>query len=501
MPVPWRRGIYDKVDYVVVERDGVEEVQRLGDPEVEATTTTTSEPLRASYARRQAPTSAAGDDIDDDDDDHNHSLSMTLRTTSTTGAVSSAPSAFLITMTLGDNASSSTSAGALADNDPTETVIVALPPPPRPHHGDRDGKISQTTEHLLIAAGSIGATIIIVMVVLALYTMRKRGLSFSDIFQRSKNQAYRARPPPPPKYGFDNKRSFDDEYSYTKKSSIPPPQLAAISTRSNSFSMRAPLQKIGRSDSFTQRGLSRNDSVNKSFFDDSLSHGGSHHRNDSATPSSPVLPVQGRRRSASSRNTRSMDSQETLHYNETQAERALPPAPPTFKQFLSNRPTMSQRPAFGGGGGGMPSRFSWTNSNAPQTPHDPARDTVAQPLGRDSFMTSRSSVPRFRTVDSWVNQQSNRVQEQRLKQQFRMTRSSTSSIGDEADKVPEIPTALQRKPSGLAGKNIKHSRHDTATTVQTAAVFRAHPGTEVRFSTRSMVPSEVLDMGRKNAAL
>lgn len=47
------------------------------------------------------------------------------------------------------------SVGALADNDPTETIIVALPPPPRPHN-DRDGRISQTTEHLLIAAGSIG---------------------------------------------------------------------------------------------------------------------------------------------------------------------------------------------------------------------------------------------------------------------------------------------------------------------------------------------------------
>ena len=58
-------------------------------------------------------------------------------------------------MTLDDDAPSST-ADALADNDPTETVIVALPPPEKPPHHDRDGRISQTTEHLLIAAGSIG---------------------------------------------------------------------------------------------------------------------------------------------------------------------------------------------------------------------------------------------------------------------------------------------------------------------------------------------------------
>lgn len=47
--------------------------------------------------------------------------------------------------------------GALADNDPTETVVVSLQPPPKPHHDDAgNGRISQTTEHLLIAAGSIG---------------------------------------------------------------------------------------------------------------------------------------------------------------------------------------------------------------------------------------------------------------------------------------------------------------------------------------------------------
>lgn len=149
----------------------------------------------------------------------------------------------------------------------------------------------------------------------------------------------------------------------------------------------------------------------------------------------------------------------------------------------------------------MASRFSWTNSNAPQTPHDPSRDTVAQPIGRDSFMTQRSSIPRFRTVDSWVNQQSNRIEEQRLKQQFRMTQSSTGS--DDVDEVPEIPVVPKtfKEGNGLAGKAIRHERHDTTTSVQTAPIFKAHPGTEVRFSVRSTVPSEVLDMGRRNAAL
>jgi hypothetical protein len=45
---------------------------------------------------------------------------------------------------------------ALADNKPIETVVVSLQPPARTHH---EGRLSQTTAHLLIAAGSIGKEI------------------------------------------------------------------------------------------------------------------------------------------------------------------------------------------------------------------------------------------------------------------------------------------------------------------------------------------------------
>lgn len=247
--------------------------------------------------------------------------------------------------------------------------------------------------------------------------------------------------------------------------------------------------------SFGQRGLERNGSVARTFYNDTPSRQNSHRRDNSETPSSNILPIQDMRRSASTRNTRSLNGdEEQLRYSDLQQQQAPLPTPPTFKQFLSNRPNISQRPGIGGG---MASRFSWTNSNAPQTPHDASRDTVAQPIGRDSFMTQRSSVPRFRTVDSWVNQQSTRVEEQRLKQQFRMTQSSTSSDVDEVPEMPAVPKKLMES----SENEPKHQRHDTTTTVQTAPIFKAHPGTEVRFSVRSTVPSEVLDMGRRNAAL
>jgi hypothetical protein len=336
--------------------------------------------------------------------------------------------------------------------------------------------------------------------------MRKRGLSFKDVIQQGKQQFNRGPPPASmsSRYGQDKKYAFDDERGYGMHDSINAPRPAAMPMRSGSQSSQKRLQALGRSDSFSKPPTRDG---NQSFFDDDVSHSGSHRRDISGTPSSPSFLIEGQRRSAASRNTRSLDTDSDLHFAEApQRPPSNLPAPPTFRQFLSNRPSISQRPAFGGQGG-MASRFSWTNSNAPQTPHDPSRDTLAQSVARESFMTSRSSVPRFRTVDSWVNQQSNRVEEQRLKQQFRMTQSTTYSEDD----IPEMPAlppsipknanGITRQPStksGLVGKDIKHQRHDTQTT---APIFKAHPGTEVRFSTRSAVPSEILDRGRENAAL
>ncbi|KAF1355791.1 hypothetical protein EJ07DRAFT_130721, partial [Lizonia empirigonia] len=395
----------------------------------------------------------------------------------------------LMTMTIPQT---QTSVGALANNDPTETVVVSFKPPPKPHHdGDGNGRISQTTEHLLIAAGSIGATIIIVMIVLAFYTMRRRGLSFMDLVRQGKNQVTGRGAQYSSKYDWDNKQTLGERYS-VRSDAVYPSQPAAVLSRSGSSSSQTRLQPLARSDSFRNEFSDRTQQT--FLLKDPPSRMNSHERNNSATPSSPVLGMQYPQSSDSTHNTRSVD----VHDEYLQQQQTAPrqPAPPSFKQFMSNRPSISQRT-------GMPSRFSWTNSQAPQTPHEPNRDTLNQPLGRDSFMTNRSSVPRFRTINSWVNQQSNRVEEQKLRDQYRMTQSSAYSEDMNGDVVPEMPPVPKtfQQTGGLAGKDIKHQRHATSTSVGTAPIFKQHPGTEVRFSTRSTVPSEILDMGRQNSVL
>ncbi|KAJ8111396.1 hypothetical protein OPT61_g6000 [Boeremia exigua] len=472
----------EKVEYVVVERDGVARNVQLGDIRP---TPTIEQILPRSYTKRQdrrAPDN--GDDSDDDDDSS---------TTSTTATPSfGGPPPLLITMTLSQTRAT---VGALAENDPMETVVVSLQPPPRPdHNGSGGGRISQTTEHLLIAAGSIGATIIVVMVVLAIYTMRRRGMSFSDVLRQGKNQVTRRGGGSGSKYDWDNKQNIEQRYSLRNDAVYPPP-AAAKGSRSGSLSSQTRVQPLARSDSF--RNGPSDMSQGTFLLQDPPSRMNSHKRGNSATPSSPILGTQGQRNSESTHNTRSMDDDDEYVIQEQGASRQ--PPPPTFRQFMSNRPSISQRPGLGG----INSRFSWTNSQAPQTPHDPSRDTMNQPLGRDSFMTNRSSVPRFRTINSWVNQQSNRVEEQKLREQYRMTQSSAYSEDTYGDQVPEMPAVPKtyKQTGGLAGKDIKHQRHETTTSIGTAPVFRQHPGTEVRFSTRSTVPSEILDMGRKNSVL
>ncbi|EMD87995.1 hypothetical protein COCC4DRAFT_42060 [Bipolaris maydis ATCC 48331] len=496
MPATRLLGVYNRVGYVVVDKDGVKHERRLQSEEPMATI---NRILGRSRSRRQQPQPKPNpNDTDSESEDDEFEYSAPPSTSTPSIGLSPGSGAHINPSTTTTHSIPPFTPAALAASEPSKSM--AMPPSPLAEQSSGDtSPISQTTEHLLIAAGSIGATIIIVMVVLAIYTMRKRGLSMRDVVQQGKQQFHHGPPPQlSSRYGQDKKYAFDDERGYGMNDRIDPPRPAAIPVRSSSTSSQKRLQPLGRSDSFSQPATRDG---NQSFFDDALSH------DDNQTPVSPSFPIEGKRRSASTRNTRSLDNDEDLQFADTPSRPPSNlPAPPSFRQFLSNRPSISQRPGFGAAAG-MASRFSWTNSQAPQTPHDPSRDTVAQSVARESFMTSRSSVPRFRTVDSWVNQQSNRVEEQRLKQQFRMTQSTTYS-DDDIPEMPALPSSvpknangITRQPStksGLVGRDIKHQRHDTQTT---APIFKAHPGTEVRFSTRSAVPSEILDRGRENAAL
>src|SRR5689334_1955696 len=84
-----------------------------------------------------------------------------------------------------------------------------------------------------------GATIIVVMVLLAIHTMRKRGLTLAEAIKYGKQQVTRRGPPPPPKVAHDKASTYSSDYGSMRKNSIPAPE--PVAARSGSISSQRPL--------------------------------------------------------------------------------------------------------------------------------------------------------------------------------------------------------------------------------------------------------------------
>jgi hypothetical protein len=237
----------------------------------------------------------------------------------------------------------------------------------------------------------------------------------------------------------------------------------------------------------------------------------------SAVPSSNFLPIE-RPRSQSVSDTRTSNA--------------------TFPAYLENMAAQdeSESPP-------KVSRFSWTNSQAPRTPMD-ARFSVA---------SSVHSVARYRTVESWVGQQTGKLEEGKmqdnLRQQIELAikevkeatssarakkaqpQSQTSSPPKSVDPlpvyekelvpltpvpaVPDVPSKFKAIPEDgvmsddncgvppevprksfdmlgpSASKQRERQRH--VTQGSDATIFQVHPGTKVRIPSESYIPSVILD--------
>lgn len=88
------------------------------------------------------------------------------------------------------------------------------------------------------------------MIVLAFYTMRRRGLSFSDVLRQGKNQVTR-RGEGSGKYDWDNKKNIEERYSLRNDAIYPPPP-AAMGSRSGSLSSQTRVQPLGRSERYDE---------------------------------------------------------------------------------------------------------------------------------------------------------------------------------------------------------------------------------------------------------
>jgi hypothetical protein len=193
-------------------------------------------------------------------------------------------------------------------------------------------------------------------------------------------------------------------------------------------------------------------------------------RRASVASSSPVLPIEGPGVDDSSSQKR---------------RSSTPSITGPLKDFTTSPPKAS--------------RFSWTNSQAPKTPQD---------LSRFSVATSASSIPRYRTVESWVGQQAGRLDEEAF--QGYLQHEIESHIKPDASAVTLTTTLIAEKdpkestsrisnyPPPVAKRGpppvVRHSRLRASDLMQ-------HPGTEVPLPRVSLIPSEILDGKVGNSSL
>lgn len=118
---------------------------------------------------------------------------------------------------------------------------------------------------------------------------------------------------------------------------------------------------------------------------------------------------------------------------------------------------------------GFGSRFSWANA--------PTLHTLEEHRKRDTMATTTSgeSAPRFRTVKSWVDQQSSKL-----------LRTQDSVAGGEREE--EIVPGLPAIPETYSSRE----QHKRMSIVETNIAFMAHPGDEVEIQEGLRIASAVL---------
>ncbi|KAK8154350.1 hypothetical protein BKA80DRAFT_283616 [Phyllosticta citrichinensis] len=130
---------------------------------------------------------------------------------------------------------------------------------------------------------------------------------------------------------------------------------------------------------------------------------------------------------------------------------------------------------------------------------------------------STASTARFRSVDSWVGQQTSRIESTEFRNQphFSFQRQHSAGLGqvDEGqagwrgdDETPsDGPVGLYRDGGGggggLSAAKVAADHRRQNTNHSDATVFRVHPGSEIKIPRGSLVPSEVLDANMVTSAL
>ncbi|KAF7862722.1 hypothetical protein EAF04_007595 [Stromatinia cepivora] len=356
----------------------------------------------------------------------------------------------------------SASAAPTALEDDASSLPSEIPPQSRSGDDHNDGDLSPLAEKLLISAGSIGIFVILGAIIYLIIRMKRLNrLARGEISEEEARwygwRRNRDGPGRPPSYvsGKLSQNGYPIDEKYAER------EMAGFNTPDNKVS-------LGRPGSAT---------VNLKELRTDLQRKNSSRSSQSGSGMSPS-PVSGPGQSygppsnadfyysqiGTIRSQQSgLSGQSSNAYDPSQKESNhisyLSSISSGFGDSLvmPDNSAPPQNPV---------SRFSWTTASqgAPQN-----RDTIYT-------TTSEESAPRFRTVRSWVAQQTGRVER---KQQSNM----------EIPAMPEIPISYTHRsqvPDPLFAEAHRRKASENP-------AFRHHPGDEIEFGGGSRVPSSILD--------
>ncbi|TGO89517.1 hypothetical protein BPOR_0105g00010 [Botrytis porri] len=370
------------------------------------------------------------------------------------GAPCESPTATTSTVTAYEAVSASSAPTAQADEDGSSPSDI----PPQFRHGN-EGDLSPLAEKLLISAGSIAIFVIFGAIIYLVIRMKKLNrLARGEISEEEARwygwRRNRGGPGRPPSYasgkvsqnGYPIDEKFTERemggfYNSESKSSLERPGSATVNLRGlrtdlqRQNSIRSSQSGSGMSASpVAGPGQSYGPSSNMDYY---YSQTGTMRSQQSGQSSNAYDPSQREVNHMSYLSSISSGFGDSL----VMPDDSAPPQIPV-------------------------SRFSWTTASqgAPRN-----RDTIYT-------TTSEETAPRFRTVNSWVAQQTGRVER---KQQSDM----------EIPAMPEIPISYTHRsqvPEPLFTEG--HQRN-----LSENPAFRHHPGDEIELGRGSRVPSSILD--------
>ncbi|ESZ98345.1 hypothetical protein SBOR_1223 [Sclerotinia borealis F-4128] len=348
-----------------------------------------------------------------------------------------------------------------AQADQSSSLPTGMPPQSyngKPHNDDDDGDLSPLAEKLLIGAGSIGIFVIFGAIIYLIIRMKKLNrLARGEISEEEARwygwRRNRDDPGRSPSYasgkvsrnGYPIEEKFAERemagfYNSDNKVALERPGSAAVNLRE----LRTDLQRQNSTRS-SQSGSGLSPSPGQSY---GLLGNADNYYSQSGTLRSQQSGLSGQSSNAYNPSQREVNHISYLSSISSGFGDSL---------VMLDDSAPPQNPV---------SRFSWTTASqgAPQN-----RDTIYT-------TTSEETSPRFRTVNSWVAQQTGRVER---KQQSDM----------EIPAMPEIPilyTHRSQVPEPLFTEGHQRMASENQ-------AFRHHPGDEIELGRGSRVPSSILD--------